>query len=363
MAPGEGVDDQPSLEKFCKSCNKSTKSDIKCVICFAVFHGSCAVRIAGTRVVGYNDLHCSECLKSGKAGVEVVDAAEKQYCKQLIKTNDTLNAVILQLMADQDLLKSELQAIKGAVCDLTAEKPTIFRQGQARSFKDFENRKVPSSKSQTSTIDCRKGCTRAASVTGRGRHDTMGQHKGEACETAAEDVGTGCRQTKVKNGVVEEKKAYAAALEEATRSKLREICDLGSVDKVPNKNDWYVVGKRGKHITKNMCAPKAKNTNSAIIGTSKEPTVKLKSVPRTVSLYVTRLSPETSTTNVVAQLVDLFPEVKAEEMPSKYPETYKSFKVTVYTDSYNAIMSPDIWPEGVRVDKFFYRRSKTEMTK
>lgn len=79
-----------------------------------------------------------------------------------------------------------------------------------------------------------------------------------------------------------------------------------------------------------------------------------------VSLYVTRLSIKTKSTDIEEYLAHRFPEIKAVEMTSRYPEAYKSFKVTLNRDSLDAVMSPEVWPEGARVDRFFHWRMKGE---
>lgn len=48
-------------DKSCKSCSRNTKSTIKCVICAALFHPSCATRIVGLKVVGRDEIVCPDC--------------------------------------------------------------------------------------------------------------------------------------------------------------------------------------------------------------------------------------------------------------------------------------------------------------
>lgn len=151
---------------------------------------------------------------------------------------------------------------------------------------------------------------------------------------------------------IEPKQIFAAVHEAVTNTKFQEIINLESNKVAETHNNWELVNRRRGRARKGR-----KHGDSAIVGTS-ELSGKLKSVPKTVSLYVTRLSPETSAADVGAQLMSRFPEIKAVEMPSKFPEIYKSFKVTLNRDNYEAVMAPEIWPAGVRVDRFFYRREQ-----
>lgn len=118
MAPGRDEVSDHAVETACRSCSRSVKSDLKCIKCKAAYHPACAVRIAGMRVMGYNDLLCNHCSKADESDNEACSVETHQ---QLIKANQTLNEVILRMLAHQDLLGSEVSMIKTELCNLTAK--------------------------------------------------------------------------------------------------------------------------------------------------------------------------------------------------------------------------------------------------
>lgn len=116
MAPIKKVHSECSDENPCKSCLRATKSNIRCIKCKSSYHAACAVRIRGIRVTGYNELQCPECVEASEAlGGE--DAAPGT--KQLIESNRVLNTVVLRLMEDRDVLKSEIIKLSGKIHEIT----------------------------------------------------------------------------------------------------------------------------------------------------------------------------------------------------------------------------------------------------
>lgn len=379
MAPSGRSDDQGSSDKCCRSCLKTTKSEIKCIICKAAFHGSCAVRITGIKVVGYNELLCPECVgRHDQRDDEASVANEKRCCEQTLRTNETLNMVVLKLMADRDHFSDEIQEIKEALRELllTSKQVSISRQEHPKKNEKTSISSIDQLDPSTSKMSIDERIGTAASIastkqltldeTAAARRQPAGRrHAGDqtrnqnqnrirprdenggvSISTAARhDAPHGSKSSISGSNLVDPKLVYSAIHEETTKMKAREIINLGD-------GEWRVVNGRRKRGV----------AGSGFIGTSKQPNIKLKSVPTIVSVYVTRLSPETKVEEVEAQLALQFPEAKAEEMPSKHPEIYKSFKVTVNKSNQSAIMSPEIWPAGIRVDKFFLRKSRTERT-
>lgn len=116
MVPIEDQQSDSLRENVCKSCSRPTKSEVKCKYCRAAFHPSCAVRIAGMKVIGFNELCCPKCYETSES--DDANGAEISY-QQLAKTNDTLNTVILKLMANQDALKGDLSEIQERLQDFT----------------------------------------------------------------------------------------------------------------------------------------------------------------------------------------------------------------------------------------------------
>lgn len=73
-------------------------------------------------------------------------------------------------------------------------------------------------------------------------------------------------------------------------------------------------------------------------------------------LHVYKLHIDTTVANLQDYLKVQFPEAKVEELKSAHPELYTSFKITVYKKNMGAAMDPGMWPEGVKINRFFHRR-------
>lgn len=86
--------------------------------------------------------------------------------------------------------------------------------------------------------------------------------------------------------------------------------------------------------------------------------VKLQGVPRSISLHVYRLSPDTTSEQVTSFLKDKFPEVKCEKLTSKHPDEYSSFRVDVHQTNYEKALDPNLWPVNTCVRRFLFPRQK-----
>lgn len=115
--------------------------------------------------------------------------------------------------------------------------------------------------------------------------------------------------------------------------------------------------KKSKRIT--IIGKNDNNTSNITNGdNSNKEVVKLQGVPKTVSLHVYRLTPNTSVDQVVQFLKPHFPEVSCEKLASKYPDVYSSFKVNIFANNFDAAMDPTIWPNNACVRRFLYHRQK-----
>nr|CAH7713972.1 unnamed protein product [Callosobruchus chinensis] len=72
----------------------------------------------------------------------------------------------------------------------------------------------------------------------------------------------------------------------------------------------------------------------------------LKAVPSLSYYHVYNLMPDTSREELLGYLKSMFKEVTCEQLESKYPHRYASFKVGVYYKNASDLLKPDIWPEG-----------------
>lgn len=79
---------------------------------------------------------------------------------------------------------------------------------------------------------------------------------------------------------------------------------------------------------------------------------KIKSVPKLDYLHVYRLDPQ----DIIDHLKQWANVLKCEKLKSRNSDFYSSYKMTIYEEDRNKLMSPTIWPRGVCVRRFFLRR-------
>lgn len=373
---------------LCKSCSRSTKSDVKCIVCKAAFHPSCAVRVTGMKVVGFNELCCPLCEKSCEKHDDAGNL-EDDY-QRVVRTNETLNVVILRLMDSQDSFRGELEVIREKLCQLTSlhtdEVQQISRQSPAvepnriRDLECLDARTTSTSEVRSFcqvTADIRD-CQRRPSASGRQRQrrdDDLVSQPGDVADctgvvfqgrraditkkrSPGRKEGSGAIKKPGSGGVCRhavDPKAVSAAVHEAvTRAKCQELITLG---KTAGEEDgeWKIVPKRR--------GLKAKNR--PVVGDMEHgagSVLKLRAAARKAHFHVYRLAPGTSEEDVVEHLRTQFPEVECEALKSRYPAHYSSFKITVNFENAAEVMKASCWPKGACINRFFQYRTAPKET-
>ncbi|CAH0560563.1 unnamed protein product [Brassicogethes aeneus] len=128
-------------------------------------------------------------------------------------------------------------------------------------------------------------------------------------------------------------------------NKMNEVQNLNSVH---NDDGWQLQKRR--------------RNKRFVVGGNSECSDELKTVPKFVSLHVTRMNPKTKCENLKKILEKEFPEVVCVEHDSKYPELYSSFKVTILQENFKKAWKRDIWPQGSLVSRFFMKKGVPPQT-
>lgn len=158
----------------------------------------------------------------------------------------------------------------------------------------------------------------------------------------------GCQRSKSQVDGVPVRNPHKFSSKEVTEA-LSSVQIAQATTELNNSNPKLIRGANPK---------KGRSSNVPIVGNLNSSDVKIRAVPRTTSLHVYRLHPETSVDDVLSHLESKFPGVLCEKLNSKFPELYSSFKITVRSDLAEEIMSPSTWPDGTCVNKFFLQRPK-----
>lgn len=342
---------------LCKYCSKKVVNYVKCVKCSGYFHPKCLTASATIKTTDCK--HTTDAgnpkVRNGESVISDIEVSEAEFWRK----------IAMELEEKCSLLREN--------CDLLREKVKILEENSRAN--DVEKTRTRGRKNGAIKKTSLSNMT-ATSDKSDVNFDVAHQRNLEFLPSTSSDIGSssnapselataskhGGKESSYDGGgsklrqLIDPKKAFAAINEEVVKCKLKDIIGLCNDDEKADNEDWKMARGRRRQ------AGKRKLRDSAIVGTCTQQS-QLKAVPRTVSLYATRLAPNTGAADVTALLAVRFPEVKVVEMGSRFPDIYKSFKVTINSDNYEAIMTPEIWPAGTRVDRFFHRRVRKETEK
>nr|CAI5831234.1 unnamed protein product [Callosobruchus analis] len=155
----------------------------------------------------------------------------------------------------------------------------------------------------------------------------------------------------------------SALLPEQSKVKMNEVIHLTDHIRHPGTNDI----DKTKHTTNSdneetwtKVERRRPRRNNVIVGNREDPNVK--GVPSFTELHVYRLSKNTTVQSLTTFLKENLPEVICEQMNSKHPDLYSSFKVKIHSKNFNIAMDPKLWPSGACVNRFLSLRRKNPMT-
>ena len=128
------------------------------------------------------------------------------------------------------------------------------------------------------------------------------------------------------------------------------------------KNDWKIVQKKRKQRNNNQQSQEdkksGKSTSFRVLGAKKDGVSALKAVKRTADIYLGRVEKTVSADDIENYIQEVF-NVKVENVESLQIRTdqYKAFKITVDLALRDKLFTPEAWPEGIIVNKFYRRGS------
>lgn len=117
--------------------------------------------------------------------------------------------------------------------------------------------------------------------------------------------------------------------------------EISRSQKSQNNTDWIKV--------------KPRRHRNFVVGQCNEAGT-IQTVPKFVSLHVTRLHPNTKTSDLVDILKNKFPDVSCEVHASKYPDKYASMKITIRQENLKDAWKREVWPSGAIVSRFFAKK-------
>ncbi|KAG5870230.1 hypothetical protein JTB14_029104 [Gonioctena quinquepunctata] len=139
---------------------------------------------------------------------------------------------------------------------------------------------------------------------------------------------------------VSSKQVNAAILEAETNSTMRNLQQLDNQE-VPGNDGWTQVkyNKKRKYL----------------VGQS-EQTGEIETVPKMVTLHVTRLKPNTKPNELKKFLEKSLPDIQCEPHTSKRPDIYSSMRITIKREDFKNAWRREVWPNGALVSFFAQKR-------
>ncbi|KAG5867867.1 hypothetical protein JTB14_037947 [Gonioctena quinquepunctata] len=97
-----------------------------------------------------------------------------------------------------------------------------------------------------------------------------------------------------------------------------------------------------------------RGTNKPIVG--KSPNCSTAGINKTCLLHVYKLTPSTTTEELLRDIKGSFPEAKIEKINSMFPQLYSSFTVCINQCNLEKAWDESVWPMGAHVRRFFLKR-------
>lgn len=125
-------------------------------------------------------------------------------------------------------------------------------------------------------------------------------------------------------------------------------------EKRKTADDLFTLENDSKQ-TEKWQMPKRRHRRRSAVIYGKDENNALKGVIRYMDYHVFRLHPEVKSEEVIKHLESKnISPVKCEQMKSKYPDEYSSFKVSVPVELEKEFLNPELWPQHVCIDRFLH---------
>ena len=116
-------------------------------------------------------------------------------------------------------------------------------------------------------------------------------------------------------------------------------------------------GEKTKTNNSNVQLKRKRQKQVLIGGRNSSEISNIKTVSKKAFLFVTRIDPSTTNDVIQEYIQSSFPEATCEQLNSKFPDIYSSFKVTINAENLDRAFDPSVWPQGDMVTRFFQKRT------
>lgn len=331
MAAGDK--DEPN-QQLCKKCKLKVASGLKCFLCASYFHPSCARKCSDVKIIGATLICCEK-------PVESTILTNDKFEEAL--NHEELPTLFKYILKQKDIIISELQ-----------EKVVILKK-QIEMQKQMNTLKSIDLQADSDNRLCEKNNQQDKRSSSKKEYESINENKQRSADMKTSKLKL--KQPSAEPGT-SKSTPYAKHNQQhqSEQSELSQEVTSGLIEIQPtqpiNTNEsttWTKVTQKQKRFTR----------TSHIIGNNTQP-CSIKVAPKKGFIYVSRLAPETTTSDLAALLTPNFPEATIQKLDCKHPEFYSAFKVTVHLHNFDSAMHPENWPKGCYVTRYFHRGRQTK---
>lgn len=351
-------------KKSCRGCKNIPQSGLVCVKCDSLSHPSCVKRLKYIKYIDNDHIICCE-----EKPTDADITGERQQC--LSQENDEADSIECKFKVaevENKYLRSIVLHKEQIICELN-EKVALLRD-KIDLLEKVNLPRVAPSKPQSRETHDRDGTRTGRQFVKRAEDGAPGQTNNEEKEQTCQSVNVGDvnrsknrkQKSRADGGDLTGASSSVAApgvvdgTEEST-----EVVVVGAAENVKDCRTENPTAAGGQFQVVNNNRRKRKHRDVFIVGKGSDGSEgSLRPAERRTWIFVTRLHKDTTTDDVKSYL-DKVCNVQCEKLTSlRNSDRVASFKVSAPLRFQDDLMRAELWPEGVRVCRYRFRRGGGE---
>lgn len=374
-----------SAETFCKKCVKEVKTFITCNNCNSTYHFSCVLKICGIFVDQDGSLVCCDDITSKlcQAELEIQSLRSRlinlnEVCfensvsqiESLTEVDETVGLNnIRKTPLQNDEIKNNMEYQYLNIIIESKDKLIEELQDKIKILKNYNNvlekigenqgnfsgenspSMVPSTRSPTDSHKSVQKSLLPSLVCGNVKNSDVSVHSAKQVNQEmnkdSSEISVSLSEDRIKTKNMKfgsSNESTSTNKQGNTAVKLRQM-SKNVVNQQIQTNKPVVNSKTSKN----------KNNKWSIMGKATDSNIK--AIPKKVSLFVSRINTQTTSSDFISMVKQNFEEAVCTQLQSKHPEYYHSYKVSINAENLEKAKSCDIWPSDAYVSMFFHRKT------
>lgn len=325
------------------------KNSTKCNICSKFFHPGCANKVKRCCDAEFPSIADS----NGGDISPITDikniSSESSHQELLLKIIHELEAKNLLLIENNSLLKYKISTLENEIQRKNVQINNLNNKKNInKKDKNSDNKHVAHGISHSSTEQPMIVCTVTEAPnnsTDNGIPSTLvpDASTSTAHKNPSNYQNFGYDSVVKMNKTVNENNSSDVSGVPVSSSK--RATTISSTDKRKNDTGWNIVSHKRSHRKRLPLIVGSYSGDSPVEG-----------IDKFKAFHVSNLKPETKEIDLQNFLLKSFSNVKCEQLKSKYPESYASFKVLIPDSECEKVRDGSNWPSKATVHRFFQSR-------